>query len=303
MKMLLTILQYLTILVVGLLGWFGLRTTYKSDNGTVTKAGRKVLAWIFISVVIGLVAHTLEVSLENSKERQNEQQSITMLQEIKRAVTKTRIVKLGFDLQVSPNDPQFGRYLDRLRSTGQGQSNFGSFFYGELLPDWKQETEARVALDQLNFSIWIFRKAENKSCPPPLVNQVFDSDFRFRMHVGTSPMFLNHTVSPDRWWIEVRNINLQDQYVINGSFDHGKNSKLQSIKDLEEACVVAFINGRNLGPQGIVPNIETVTGSSLEVTRLILQLEDDQVISCDSLQRSVGPEGYVFFACTLPDSL
>lgn len=304
MRIFFIVSQYVAIFLAGIVGWFGLRTSYKDSSGKVTKQGQRVIIWLIISVLIGFTAYTLNILIENERERQNEQQTMSMLLEIKRAVTKTRIVSIGFDVEIAPNHPDIEKYLTRLRNLEQMRSNSGSYFYEPLYPDWKREATARVVIEQLNFSVWIFKKSEKEqSCPPLLVKQSFNADFTFREHVGITNMFLNHRISPERWWIEVRDINLQSPYVVKNSLDFSKSSQLQSLEDLKGACLVTFLHGREAGLENKVSDIDSVTASSLTVSSIIITLDDGQVIIKNDLQRTKNVDGWIFFSGILPDSL
>lgn len=122
-KLLLTVLQYIALVLSSILGLYGLTRDFKDKStGKITHEGRVARTLLLGSLVVGLLSHTIQVALQNEKElraseraAESAEQTLHIAKKIERLVSRVDEVKISGHFSLRLDDPLFYWYRDSIK--------------------------------------------------------------------------------------------------------------------------------------------------------------------------------------------
>ena len=134
LQFLLTSIQYLSIILSGVLGILGLLFNYKDKTtGRLTKTGKAALTLLVISLCLGLTSKIVEQRIKQKAEESEAarariaaEQSLEISRNVERVVNAIESISVDVDLDIDFDSPIFDQFRDKIsRDIGESLNDRG----------------------------------------------------------------------------------------------------------------------------------------------------------------------------------
>lgn len=237
LQLLLTSLQYLSIILSGVLGMFGVVFNYKDkETGKITRNGRTALSLLFVSLGLGLTSKIVEQNLKQKAEaseatraRIAAEQSLRVSRNVERVVNAIQTISVDADFEIEFDSPVFARFRGEIQKRIGESWDDRDFSPNELagkIPSvaWKQLIRDLLLVDPI---LKIYPKG---SLIPECISE--------EQH---TPLELDIPLDVDNFEIPQQEAGLRINYDGAINIGRGDSTQILSLIDFKGATIVGYM--------------------------------------------------------------
>ncbi len=254
LQTLLTSIQYLSIVLSGILGMFGVIFNYKDkETGKLTRSGKIALSFLIISLGLGLTSKIVEQNIkqkaeqtEATKARIAAEQSLKVSYNVERVVNAIQTMSVNADFEIDFNSPLFEEFKNDIKQRIGNSWNDRGFSPEELAnkiksPAWKQ------TIRDLTFAEPVLNIYPKGSVVPDCID--------IERH---APLELSIPLKVDNFEIPQQDELLQTKYFGPIDIQHRDSTQVLSLVDFKGATIVGYMF---LATKEEIPTIDKQTTS------------------------------------------
>ncbi len=238
-NLILTILQYISTAITGVLGIAGILFNYKDkDTGKITKSGKTVIVVLCFSLAIALISKTIELDLkrrnnesEATRARIASEQALAVSRNVERIVNTISDVTIELELETPLSAAVFDPYRKNLKALEEpslGEREFEYAEFRELIHsgEWKSFVN-----DLLRIEVVIYIYPEDRKVPHCLTTTEEDTAIRFSAEVVANHERLEIPEQESRLVIS-SDIKVKPK---------NEDNKILSLTDFRNATVIGYV--------------------------------------------------------------
>ncbi|GEM_PF-3968429 len=237
LKILLTSLQYLSIVFSGILGIFSLIFSYKDrETGKLTRSGKIALSFLLISLGLGLTSKIVEQNLkqkaadtEATKARIAAEQSLKVSRNVERVVNAIQTINVEVDFEIDFNSPLFAEFRDDIKQRIGNSLNDRDFSPKELASKITSSTWKQTIRD-LSFAQPVLNIYPKDSILPDCIT--------LKQH---SPLELSIPLKVDNFEIPQQEELLSTEYDGQIDIQNHDRTEVLSLVDFKGATIIGYM--------------------------------------------------------------